>query len=112
MYRPLRSLQLGWFFTHRYSSEPYLLSYSDLSPLARLGVLWLNTSLTVRAHKAGSHAKKGWEILTGQAIKAVTSRPSSNGVVFMAWGLPAQKTCEKIGIDEVGRFDSFLACAH
>ncbi|KAJ3784019.1 uracil-DNA glycosylase-like protein [Lentinula aff. detonsa] len=72
----------------------------DLTPLARLGILWLNTSLTVRAHKAGSHAKKGWETLTAQAIKAVTSRPESPGVVFMAWGLPAQKTCDKIGIDE------------
>ncbi|KAJ3999245.1 uracil-DNA glycosylase [Lentinula boryana] len=72
----------------------------DLTPLARLGILWLNTSLTVRAHKAGSHARKGWETLTAQAIKAVTSRPESPGVVFMAWGLPAQKTCDKIGIDE------------
>ncbi|KAF9072855.1 uracil-DNA glycosylase-like protein [Rhodocollybia butyracea] len=72
----------------------------DLTPLAQLGVLWLNTSLTVRAHKAGSHSGKGWETLTAQAIKAVTSRSNSNGVVFMAWGLPAQKTCGKIGIDE------------
>ncbi|KAJ4475793.1 uracil-DNA glycosylase-like protein [Lentinula aciculospora] len=72
----------------------------DLTPLARLGVLWLNTSLTVRAHKAGSHARKGWETLTAQAIKAVTSRSQSQGVVFMAWGLPAQKVCDKIGIDE------------
>ncbi|KAI3607993.1 uracil-dna glycosylase [Moniliophthora roreri] len=72
----------------------------DLSRLAKLGVLWLNTSLTVRAHKAASHSGKGWEILTAQAIKAVIARPDSNGVVFMAWGLPAQKTCDKIGIDE------------
>ncbi|KAF5379897.1 hypothetical protein D9757_007216 [Collybiopsis confluens] len=77
----------------------------DLTPLARSGVLWLNTSLTVRPHKAGSHAGKGWETLTAQAIKAVTSRLEDNGsenkgVVFMAWGLPAQKTIQKIGVDE------------
>jgi len=74
---------------------------SDLTTLAKLGVLWLNTSLTVRAHKAGSHSGKGWETFTAKALKAVVSRPGSNGVVFMAWGLPAQKTCEKIGIDKV-----------
>ncbi|KAJ3971651.1 uracil-DNA glycosylase [Lentinula raphanica] len=72
----------------------------DLTPLARLGVLWLNTSLTVRAHKAGSHAGKGWETFTAQAIKTIISKPECRGVVFMAWGLPAQKTCDKIGIDE------------
>ncbi|KAG7453055.1 uracil-DNA glycosylase [Guyanagaster necrorhizus] len=72
----------------------------NLSPIARLGVLWLNTSLTVRAHKAYSHAGKGWETFTTQVIRAVTSRADGKGVVFMAWGLPAQKTCDKIGIDE------------
>ncbi|KAK1223214.1 uracil DNA glycosylase [Marasmius sp. AFHP31] len=72
----------------------------DLTKLAELGVLWLNTALTVRAHKAGSHAGKGWENLTLEAVRAVMNRENSNGVVFMAWGLPAQKTCQKLGIDE------------
>ncbi|KAK7049397.1 uracil DNA glycosylase [Paramarasmius palmivorus] len=72
----------------------------DLSRLAKLGVLWLNTSLTVRAHQAGSHHGKGWETFTAQVLKTVVSRPDSNGVVFMAWGLPASKTCNNIGIDE------------
>lgn len=27
-----------------------------------LGVLLLNTSLSVRAHEAASHANKGWEV--------------------------------------------------
>ncbi|KAF9265774.1 uracil-DNA glycosylase [Marasmius fiardii PR-910] len=72
----------------------------DLTKLAELGVLWLNTALTVRAHKAGSHSGKGWESVTAGALKAVMTRKSSKGVVFMAWGLPAQKTCEKLGIDE------------
>lgn len=75
----------------------------DLSPIAKQGVLWLNTSLTVRAHKAGSHARKGWETFTMQVIRAVIRREieKQKGVVFMAWGLPAQKTFSSIGIDEV-----------
>ena len=34
----------------------------DLRAWARQGVLLLNTSLTVRAHEAASHANKGWEV--------------------------------------------------
>ncbi|KDQ59586.1 hypothetical protein JAAARDRAFT_175017 [Jaapia argillacea MUCL 33604] len=71
----------------------------DLTPLAKEGILWLNTSLTVRAHKANSHANKGWNTFTCEVIRAVTAR-KSKGVVIFAWGLPAQKTCSAIGIDE------------
>jgi uracil-DNA glycosylase len=75
---------------------------SDLSAVAKQGVLWLNASLTVRAHKAGSHARKGWETFTAEAIRAVLQRKDTQpGVVFMAWGLHAEKTYNKIGIDEV-----------
>jgi uracil DNA glycosylase len=74
---------------------------SDLTPLARAGVLWLNAVLTVRAHKANSHQKKGWEELTAAAIRAVLQRDAGRGVVFMAWGLPAQKTLKALGVDEV-----------
>ena len=64
-------------------------------------MLWLNTSLTVRAHKAGSHAKKGWETFTTQVVRAVLKRESDiSGVVLMAWGLPAQKTFASIGVNE------------
>ncbi|KIY66052.1 uracil-DNA glycosylase [Cylindrobasidium torrendii FP15055 ss-10] len=75
-------------------------SSGDLSPLAREGVLWLNACLTVRAHKANSHAKKGWETFTGEVLRAVLNRPDGRGVVFMAWGAPAQKTCANIHINE------------
>lgn len=37
-------------------------SHRDLTPTARQGVLWLNTSLTVRGGQAASHANKGWEV--------------------------------------------------
>ncbi|KAN0075426.1 Uracil-DNA glycosylase-like protein [Tylopilus felleus] len=74
----------------------------DLTPLAKAGVLWLNTCLTVRAHKANSHAKKGWESFTDAVLNAVLDRANDTGrgVVFFAWGLPAQKTCERLQIDE------------
>jgi uracil-DNA glycosylase len=84
--------------------EIQIVIHRDLSPVAKQGVLWLNTSLTVRAHKAGSHARKGWETFTTQVIRAVLQRKREGGklgVVFMAWGLPAQKTFSSIGIDEV-----------
>lgn len=76
-------------------------THRDLTPLARAGVLWLNTCLTVRAHTANSHAKKGWESFTDAVIQAVLDREDDKGVVFLAWGLPAQKTCERLSIDEV-----------
>ncbi|KAF8434982.1 uracil-DNA glycosylase-like protein [Boletus edulis BED1] len=74
----------------------------DFTPLAKAGVLWLNTCLTVRAHKANSHAKKGWESFTDAVLNAVLDRANDTGrgVVFFAWGLPAQKTCERLRIDE------------
>ncbi|KAG6379197.1 uracil-DNA glycosylase-like protein [Boletus reticuloceps] len=74
----------------------------DLTPLAKAGVLWLNACLTVRAHKANSHAKKGWESFTDAVLNGVLNHANDTGrgVVFFAWGLPAQKTCERLRIDE------------
>lgn len=94
----------GYFYFYSYKDPTdfdIFLSLSDLSAVAKQGVLWLNASLTVRAHKAGSHARKGWESFTAEAIRAVLQRKDQPGVVFMAWGLHAEKTCDKIGIDEV-----------
>ncbi|KAJ7915503.1 uracil-DNA glycosylase-like protein [Mycena leptocephala] len=82
----------------------------DLTPLASAGVLFLNTSLTVRAHAAASHAGKGWEELTGAALRCVAARPAAQGVVFMAWGLPAQKALARVGVDEAAHL--VLRSAH
>jgi uracil-DNA glycosylase len=60
-----------------------------LEPWARQGVLMLNTSLTVRAHEAGSHKGQGWEKLTDAIIRAVSGKPDR--VVFVLWGAPAGK---------------------
>ena len=74
-------------------------------------MLFLNTSLTVRAHAAASHAGKGWEELTGAALRCVAARPAAQGVVFMAWGLPAQKALARVGVDEVRLLPSnFSSC--
>ena len=67
----------------------------DLTPWADRGVLLLNTCLTVRRGEANSHAGKGWERFTGRVIEEVKKR-RTRGVVFMAWGSPAQKNCTGI----------------
>ena len=55
---------------------------------AEQGVLLLNTSLTVEDGAPGSHAKRGWEVLTDKIIMAVAAKPTP--VVFMLWGAQAQ----------------------
>jgi uracil-DNA glycosylase len=60
-----------------------------LTPWADRGVLLLNTCLTVRAHEANSHKDQGWERFTQKVIETV-NRVRQNGVVFLAWGSPAQ----------------------
>lgn len=66
-----------------------------LTPWADEGVLLLNTSLTVRAHEAGSHSKKGWEKFTQKVIDTVV-KVRQRGVVFLAWGKPAQERVANI----------------
>ncbi len=57
---------------------------SDLTRWAKQGVLLLNSTLTVVAHRAASHAGKGWEVFTDNAITALghDDRPK----VFILWG--------------------------
>ncbi|HKL02160.1 MAG TPA: uracil-DNA glycosylase [Cryomorphaceae bacterium] len=61
----------------------------DLNSWAKQGVLLLNATLTVRAHEAGSHQKKGWEEFTDAAIRELNKQKS--GIVYMLWGSYAQK---------------------
>lgn len=67
---------------------PDLLSWADQ------GVLLLNATLTVEAHKAGSHQKKGWETFTDAAVKALAEK--RDNLVFILWGAYAQKKGEFI----------------
>ncbi|QHL86174.1 uracil-DNA glycosylase [Nibribacter ruber] len=61
----------------------------NLERWAEQGVLLLNATLTVRAHEAGSHQKKGWEEFTDAVIQKVSDLKVH--VVFMLWGAYAQK---------------------
>jgi len=61
----------------------------NLTRWASQGVLLLNATLTVRAHMAGSHQKKGWETFTDSVIKTVSDQ--KDHVVFLLWGAYAQQ---------------------
>lgn len=69
-------------------------AHGNLEPWARQGVLLLNTSLTVEAGNAGSHAGRGWEAITDAAVTAVAAR--SEPSVFILWGSHAQKKASRI----------------
>ena len=66
----------------------------DLTHWAEQGVLLLNATLTVEAHKAGSHQGKGWEELTDAAIQSLNNQRSN--IVFMLWGSYAQRKVQFI----------------
>lgn len=68
--------------------------HGNLEHWAQQGVLLLNNSLTVEAHKAGSHAGKGWEAITDAVIAAVAERDAPS--VFILWGSHAQKKASRI----------------
>ena len=66
----------------------------NLERWAKQGVLLLNATLTVLAHQAGSHQKKGWEEFTDAVISLINNKKEN--VVFMLWGAYAQKKGESI----------------
>lgn len=68
----------------------------DLTAWANQGVLLLNSTLTVRAHTAASHAGKGWEQFTDAVIKALSQRPN---IVYMLWGSYAQRKADFVNPD-------------
>ena len=61
----------------------------NLTRWAEQGVLLLNATLTVRAHQAGSHQRKGWEEFTDAAIRLLAEEREH--LVFILWGAYAQK---------------------
>ena len=61
---------------------------------ARRGVLLLNTSLTVEAGNAGSHARKGWEAFTDALLAKVAGTASP--CVYLLWGAHAQAKAELV----------------
>jgi uracil-DNA glycosylase len=69
-------------------------AHGDLTGWAQQGVLLLNAALTVEAHKAGSHAGKGWEAVTDACVRAVARR--SEPSVFVLWGSHAQAKAARV----------------
>ena len=82
------SLQNIYKEIHRDLGTPIPTS-GNLQRWAEQGVLLLNATLTVEAHKPGSHQGKGWEELTDAAIEALNRKREH--IVFMLWGSYAQR---------------------
>lgn len=68
--------------------------HGDLSHWADQGVLLLNTTLTVRAGQAKSHAGKGWERFTDRIIDVLAQQ--REGLVFLLWGRHAGAKAQRI----------------
>ena len=68
-------------------------SHGCLEAWADQGVLLLNVSLTVRAHRPGSHAGRGWEAITDAVVAHVAAGPPT---AFLLWGRHAQETAAPV----------------
>lgn len=56
----------------------------NLTRWAEQGVLLLNATLTVRAHQAASHQRRGWETFTDATIRILSAE--RDHLVFILWG--------------------------
>lgn len=85
------------------------------------GVLLLNATLTVEAHKAGSHQGRGWEAFTDAAIRKIAEEKEH--VVFMLWGSYAQKkgafidpekhlVLKAVHPSPLSAYRGFIGCGH
>ena len=92
-----------------------------LQKWANNGVLLLNTVLTVRAGRAFSHTKQGWEIFTDNVIKILNQRQTP--MVFLLWGGPARKKAQLITNKQhlilesahpspLSAYNGFFGCKH
>lgn len=77
--------------------SPYPKS-GNLMRWADQGVLLLNATLTVRAHQAGSHQKKGWETFTDATIKIISD--TKENIVFLLWGGYAKQKIKLINTNK------------
>jgi uracil-DNA glycosylase len=105
---------------HRDLGKP-IPSSGNLTHWAEQGVLLLNATLTVEAHKAGSHQGKGWEELTDAAIQALNQKREK--IVFMLWGSYAQRkgkyidrrkhlVLEAVHPSPLSAYRGFIGCGH
>lgn len=70
----------------------------NLERWADQGILLLNATLTVQAHQAGSHQRKGWEQFTDAVINSVATKKEN--IVFILWGAYAQKKAAFVNRDK------------
>jgi uracil-DNA glycosylase len=88
---------------------------------AKQGVLLLNATLTVEAHKAGSHQGKGWETFTDAVIKLLSEKKEN--LVFMLWGSYAQQkgayidssrhlVLKSVHPSPLSAYRGFIGCGH
>ncbi|KAL6950046.1 hypothetical protein ACO0QE_000716 [Hanseniaspora vineae] len=96
---------------HNYSDFVIDKNCGDLSKWSKQGVLLLNTCLTVRAHEAFSHSKRGWEIFTKKIIELLINdrlQKKDKPICFILWGSKAQdlvyKNFKKIDFDREKNF--------
>lgn len=93
----------------------------NLSRWAKQGVLLLNATLTVEAHKAGSHQNKGWEQFTDAVIAALATK--KEGIVYLLWGNYAQKKASIVDVKRnlvlksvhpspLSAYRGFIGCGH
>ena len=93
----------------------------NLTRWAQQGVLLLNATLTVEAHKAGSHQGRGWETFTDAAIRKLASERQN--IVFMLWGSYAQQKGAMIDASKhlilksvhpspLSAYRGFIGCGH
>jgi len=103
-----------------YAGQPRVFS-NDLTRWARQGVLLLNASLTVEAHKAASHKDLGWHALTDQIIAQLSA--NREYLVFILWGSHAQSKRPLIDAERhlileaphpspLSAHRGFLGCSH
>jgi len=96
--------------------------HGNLESWARQGVLLLNSSLTVRAFEAGSHARLGWIQFTDVVIERLSQ--ARENLVFMLWGNFARSKRDLIAADRghlvlesahpspLSAYRGFLGCRH
>ena len=96
-------------------------AHGNLQSWATQGVLLLNATLTVRAHEAGSHQKKGWERLIDTAIQRLSEEREN--LVFLLWGRFAQAKAQLIDEQKhlilkaahpspLSAYNGFFGCRH
>lgn len=96
-------------------------SHGNLESWARQGVLLLNTSLTVEAGQAGSHAKVGWQSFTDRIIEVLNQQREH--LVFLLWGAHARSKAALLDNKKhliltsahpspLSAYRGFLGCGH